>query len=81
MLRGLRVIELATYIAAPGAAGIMADWGADVIKVERMPGGDSSRHMKLPGADGPVNPFFEAGNRGKRSIGLDLTQAAGRELL
>lgn len=81
VMKGVCVIEVAEHTFAPAAAMILADWGADVIKVERMPGGDSSRHMKLPGADGPVNPFFEAGNRGKRSIGLDLTQAAGRELL
>lgn len=37
--------------------------------------------MKLPGADGPINPFFEAANRGKRSIGMDLSQASGRALL
>ena len=46
MLEGLKVVEMATYIAAPGAGGIMADWGADVIKVE-PPGGDPIRHVLL----------------------------------
>ncbi len=42
MLEGLKIVEMATYVAAPGAGGIMADWGADVIKVE-PPGGDPIR--------------------------------------
>jgi crotonobetainyl-CoA:carnitine CoA-transferase CaiB-like acyl-CoA transferase len=49
MLEGLRVVELATYIAAPGAAGIMADWGAEVIKVE-SPEGDPMRRFFDPSA-------------------------------
>jgi crotonobetainyl-CoA:carnitine CoA-transferase CaiB-like acyl-CoA transferase len=44
MLEGLKVVELATYIAAPGAGGIMADWGASVVKVE-PPGGDPIRQF------------------------------------
>lgn len=81
VLEGIRVIEVAEHTFAPAAAMILADWGADVVKVERLPGGDSARHMKLPGTDGLVNPFFEAGNRGKRSIGIDLNQAEGRAQL
>jgi len=81
VMSGVRVIEVAEHTYVPAAAMVLADWGADVIKVERAQGGDSSRHMRLPGTDGKVNPFFEAGNRGKRSVALDLTQAAGREQL
>ena len=44
MLEGLRVVELASYIAAPGAAGILADWGAEVIKIE-APAGDTMRNF------------------------------------
>jgi len=81
VMNGVRVIEVAEHTYVPAAAMVLADWGADVIKVERAQGGDASRHMRLPGADGKVNPFFETGNRGKRGIALDLTQAAGREQL
>ena len=81
VMNGVRVIEVAEHTYVPAAAMVLADWGADVIKVERAQGGDASRHMRLPGADGRVNPFFETGNRGKRGIALDLTQAAGREQL
>jgi crotonobetainyl-CoA:carnitine CoA-transferase CaiB-like acyl-CoA transferase len=44
LLQGLKVVEFASYIAAPGAACVLGDWGADVLKVER-PGGDSMRHV------------------------------------
>jgi crotonobetainyl-CoA:carnitine CoA-transferase CaiB-like acyl-CoA transferase len=79
MLRDLRVIELATYIAAPGAAGIMADWGADVIKIE-SPDGDPMRgFFDTIGSDQAANPVFELDNRGKRSVVLDIRAPAGRE--
>jgi crotonobetainyl-CoA:carnitine CoA-transferase CaiB-like acyl-CoA transferase len=79
MLRDLRVIELATYIAAPGAAGIMADWGADVIKIE-SPDGDPVRgFFDSLGSDQAANPIFELDNRGKRSVALDIRSPAGRD--
>ncbi|BAN48553.1 CaiB/BaiF CoA-transferase family protein [Metapseudomonas resinovorans] len=81
VMNGVRVIEVAEHTFVPAAGMVLADWGADVIKVERAQGGDAARHMKLPGADGAINPFFEAANRGKRGIALDLTQPAGREQL
>ncbi|CAN5373409.1 CaiB/BaiF CoA-transferase family protein [soil metagenome] len=77
MLRDLRVIELATYIAAPGAAGIMADWGADVIKIE-SPDGDPMRgFFDSLGSDQDANPIFELDNRGKRSVVLDIRSPGG----
>lgn len=81
MLKGLKVVEYATYVAAPGAGGIMADWGADVIKVE-PPGGDPIRlfFASLGAADGP-NPVFDMDNRGKRGIVLDTSKDAGRQAL
>ncbi|HRO03558.1 MAG TPA: CoA transferase, partial [Terricaulis sp.] len=81
MLKGLKVVEYATYVAAPGAGGILADWGADVIKVE-PPGGDPIRlfFASLGASDGP-NPVFDMDNRGKRGIVLDTAQDAGREAL
>ncbi|WP_395648074.1 CaiB/BaiF CoA transferase family protein [Terricaulis sp.] len=81
MLKGLKVIDYATYVAAPGCAGILADWGADVIKVE-PPGGDPIRlfFASLGASDGP-NPVFDMDNRGKRGMVLDTAQAAGRDAL
>ena len=81
LLKGLKVVEFASYIAAPGAACMLGDWGADVIKVER-PGGDSMRHVfadlktELNG-----NPTFDLDNRGKRAVVLDVGKPEGREAL
>ena len=81
LLEGLRVVDFSAYIAGPGAAGILCDWGAEVIKVER-PGGDSMRHVFGDLANAPdSNPTFEVDNRGKRSIVLDITKPEGREAL
>jgi crotonobetainyl-CoA:carnitine CoA-transferase CaiB-like acyl-CoA transferase len=81
MLEGLRIVEYATYIAAPGAGGIMADWGADVIKVE-PPGGDPIRmFFASVGVESAINPVFDMDNRGKRAVVLDTAQEAGREAL
>jgi formyl-CoA transferase len=62
---------------------ILADWGAEVIKIERtVGGGDASRSMRAIRRTGlRSNPFFEAANRNKRGIGLDLTQPDGRDVL
>ena len=81
VLEGLKIIELATYIAAPGAAGIMADWGAEVIKIEQ-PGGDPIRKFfDSIGSDQAANPVFELDNRGKKSIVLDISKPEGHEVL
>jgi len=79
MLRGLRVVELATYIAAPGAGGIMADWGAEVIKIEAPDGDPMRRFFETIGSQQDANPIFELDNRGKRSVVLDIRTPAGRE--
>ncbi|MGE0597024.1 MAG: CaiB/BaiF CoA transferase family protein [Hyphomonadaceae bacterium] len=81
MLKGLKVIEHATYIAAPGAGGIMADWGADVVKIE-PPGGDPIRlFFASVGVEEERNPVFDMDNRGKRSVVLDTAQQGGRDAL
>ncbi|MEM6666197.1 MAG: CoA transferase, partial [Pseudomonadota bacterium] len=81
MLDGIRVIEHATYMAAPGAGGILSDWGADVIKIE-PPGGDPIRNFFASiGSDIDVNPVFDFDNRGKRSIELNTSTAAGQEVV
>jgi crotonobetainyl-CoA:carnitine CoA-transferase CaiB-like acyl-CoA transferase len=81
-LSDLRVVELGIWVAAPSAAALLADWGADVIKVE-SPGGDPARHVftSIGMGDGVANPAFALDNRGKRSVVLDLRTGAGRTSL
>jgi crotonobetainyl-CoA:carnitine CoA-transferase CaiB-like acyl-CoA transferase len=75
---GVRVVELGVWVAGPAAGGILADWGADVIKIE-PPGGDPARmFQRMLGGDLPTNPVFELDNRSKRSIVLDLSTDEGR---
>ncbi|HEY3694596.1 CoA transferase [Phenylobacterium sp.] len=83
VMQGVRVVEVAEHTFIPAAAMVLADWGADVIKIERTTnGGDPMRTLQIPNLNaGGFNPYFEAGNRGKRSLALDLTQAEGREIL
>ncbi|MGW3965884.1 CaiB/BaiF CoA transferase family protein [Amycolatopsis sp. NPDC005003] len=77
-LQGVKVVELGVWVAAPAAASILADWGADVVKIE-APAGDPLRAASAavlpPGAGS--NPHFEPDNRGKRSVALDLRSADG----
>jgi crotonobetainyl-CoA:carnitine CoA-transferase CaiB-like acyl-CoA transferase len=72
-LQGVKVIEMGVWVAGPAATGLMADWGADVIKVE-PPTGDPQRFVfgALGVADQKGVPPFEIDNRGKRSVVLDL---------
>lgn len=80
ILQHIKVVELGSHIAAPAAAGLLADWGAQVIKVEQQ-GGDPMR-WQFTAADPAVgNPEFELDNRGKRSIALDYRTPEGRQLL
>lgn len=81
MLHGLKIIELATYVAAPGAAGILADWGADVIKIESAEGDPMRQFFASLGAEEAVNPVFEVDNRGKRSIILDIAKPDGQAVI
>jgi len=79
LLDGFKVVELANYVAGPAAAGIMAEWGAEVIKVE-PPGGDPLRWLRAD-APGGHSPAFEIINRGKLCIELDTNSDLGREAL
>ena len=76
-LAGVRVVELAIWVAGPAAGGLMADWGADVIKVESAAGDPQRAVFSSVGVrdDIPVPPF-EVDNRGKRSIVMDLRDPA-----
>ncbi|OBK97060.1 CoA-transferase [Mycobacterium asiaticum] len=77
-VEGIRVVELGVWVAGPATGGILADWGADVIKIE-PPSGDPGRLFgRMLGCELGVNPPFEMDNRSKRSIVLDLTTESGR---
>ena len=85
-LAGLRVLELARILAGPWAAQVLADLGADVIKVERKGSGDDTRGWGPPfveGADGNHigSAYFHATNRGKRSIEMDFENDEGRRIV
>jgi formyl-CoA transferase len=75
-LSGVRVLDVTQFMAGPFCSVILADLGADVIKIE-PPGGESTRRMV--GAVGSESPAFNAVNRGKRSVVLNLKLAAGRD--
>ncbi|HET6184759.1 MAG TPA: CoA transferase [Acetobacteraceae bacterium] len=80
---GLKVIECATYIAGPSAASVLAEFGADVVKIE-APGGDPYRARSIPPTSGyvhPRNPGFMLDGRSRRSIVLDLARAEGQAVL
>ncbi|KAA9395482.1 CoA transferase [Kocuria coralli] len=76
-LEGIRVLELGNYIAAPTAGRLLADFGAEVIKVERPGTGDELRNWRL--YKGTTSMLFRTLNRNKKSVVLDLRSAAGKE--
>jgi len=79
-LSGLRVIELAQIMAGPTAGMMLADMGAEVIKVEKFPGGDDSRAYREPRVNGVSAPYMIL-NRNKRGIALNLKHADGLQAL
>ncbi len=77
-LSGIEVVEMGVWVAGPAAGAILADWGADVIKIEPPGIGDPARTFsRMYGADLPFNPPFEMDNRNKRSIVVDARTEAG----
>ena len=81
-LEGIRVIEVGQALAGPLAGVLMADMGADVIKIEKPDGGDDARIWGPPfGPDGVTSLYFHSQNRNKRSVVLDLKLAADVEAL
>ncbi len=82
VLDSYRVVELGMWVAGPGAGGLLADWGADVIKVE-TPVGDPMRRLfqLLAGHGQPESPPFDLDNRGKRSVVVDLAVPEGTEIV
>ena len=79
-LAGLRVLELAQIMAGPTCGALLADLGADVIKVEKIQGGDDARGYREPRVNGVSAPFLIL-NRGKRGIAIDLKRREGRDVL
>ncbi|CUU57640.1 Crotonobetainyl-CoA:carnitine CoA-transferase CaiB [Parafrankia irregularis] len=80
-MAGIRMVEVAQFTFTPAAGGILAEWGADVIKVEHAVAGDAQRGMVNHPKDGTFQPIMDHPNRGKRSIGLDLATPAGYDVL
>jgi crotonobetainyl-CoA:carnitine CoA-transferase CaiB-like acyl-CoA transferase len=83
-LTGIRVVELGIWVAGPATGAILADWGAEVVKLEDPEHGDPLRALAATGlmkGDLGANPVFLLDNRGKRSMALDVTEAAARPVL
>jgi crotonobetainyl-CoA:carnitine CoA-transferase CaiB-like acyl-CoA transferase len=84
VMKGVRVLEVAQFTFVPAAGGILADWGADVIKIEHPSRGDTQRGFINMGGM-KINParntMMEHPNRGKRSVGVDISTPAGVELI
>src|SRR5690606_8715855 len=84
ILKGVKVVEVAAWTYVPMAGAVLAEWGAEVIKIEHPEHGDPQRGLinsgLVPGG-GSVNHMMEVPNRGKKSVGLDLASPAGHEVL
>ena len=83
-MQGVRVLEVAIYAFVPSATAILADWGADVLKVEHPTMGDPGRTTAAWGVPADVNGvshLWEVANRGKRAITLDVATPEGKDLL
>src|ERR1700739_2126574 len=81
---GVTIVEVAQFTFTPSAGAVLADWGADVIKVEHAVNGDAQRGLRLGTggvAEGSFQPLMEHPNRGKRSIGLALDNPSAHEVL
>ena len=82
-LEGIKVLDLSTYVAGPGTAAVLADWGADVIKIE----GPKPEEGRKTGAsvgcpiEDDCNPYFGSVNVGKRAISLNLKSEKGKEIM
>ncbi|WP_236795479.1 CaiB/BaiF CoA-transferase family protein [Amycolatopsis sp. GM8] len=84
VLRGVKIVEVAQWWFAPSAAALLAEWGAEVVKIEHPLHGDPLRGLTTGGAMAgsyDINFMFEQANHGKRSIGLDISQPEGRAVL
>jgi crotonobetainyl-CoA:carnitine CoA-transferase CaiB-like acyl-CoA transferase len=84
-MEGIRVVEVAAWTFVPAAGGVLAEWGAEVLKIEHPEGGDPQRGLVssglVPGGAGGVNFFVEQPNHGKKSVAINLQHPDGRGLL
>ncbi|MGI9600700.1 MAG: CaiB/BaiF CoA transferase family protein [Acidimicrobiales bacterium] len=83
IMKGIRVLEVAEHTFVPAASAVLADWGAEVIKIEHAVRGDAMRGLASSGVmdlSGQVHALLEHSNRGKQSIGIDLTTDDGVDL-
>jgi crotonobetainyl-CoA:carnitine CoA-transferase CaiB-like acyl-CoA transferase len=84
VLQGVRILEVAEHTFVPAASALLADWGAEVIKIEHVERGDAMRGLASTGVmatSGDVHALLEHSNRGKKSLGLDLTSPDGLDIL
>jgi crotonobetainyl-CoA:carnitine CoA-transferase CaiB-like acyl-CoA transferase len=82
---GIRVVEVATWTFVPAAGAVLAEWGAEVFKIEHPEGGDPQRGLVssglVPGGATGVNFFIEQPNHGKKSVAVNIQHPAGRDVL
>ena len=83
MLEGLKVIEMATYVAAPAAGAMLRDWGAEVIKIEPLNGCPMRRFFEGMKSNVPIegNPIFTLDNRGKKGISINTSDEKGAKIV
>ena len=84
VMQGVRILEVAEHTFVPAASALLADWGAEVIKIEHVERGDAMRGLASSGTvnlGGDVHVLLEHSNRGKQSLGLDLTSEEGLDVL
>jgi crotonobetainyl-CoA:carnitine CoA-transferase CaiB-like acyl-CoA transferase len=84
VMKGVRVLEVAQFTFVPAAGAVLADWGADVIKIEHPVRGDAARGLLMVqrfATNQKRNALMQHPNRGKRSVGVDLATEEGRQLI
>ena len=84
IMKGIKVVEIAQFVFVPCTGALLAEWGAEVIKVEHPVRGDAQRGMRQIGGitfDPVINPMIQHPNKGKRSIGIDVSKPEGQALI
>ena len=84
VMKGVRILEVAEHTFVPAASALLADWGAEVVKIEHVERGDAMRGLASTGVaavGGDVHALWEHSNRGKQSLGLDLRSPEGLDIL
>ena len=79
-ITGIRILDLSRILAGPVCTQLLGDYGADVIKIEKLPGGDDSRNYREPRIRGVSAPYLVM-NRNKRGMALNLKSDAGKAVL